>query len=100
MLDWITADMWSTSSPGSRSRFPALTLRWRPAHPPTAATSLAPNARTSLMRQTFAPPLPDALRCTWREHHRGTPAEPLVREWVAGELGGAASDLVLTRDTH
>ena len=52
------------------------------------------------MQQTFAPLLPDGLRCTWREHHRGTPAEPLVRDWLAAELGGAGSDLVLTRDAH
>jgi 4'-phosphopantetheinyl transferase len=53
-----------------------------------------------LMPQTFAPPLPEALRCTWREHHRGTPAEPLVRDWLAAELGCAGRDIVLTRDAH
>ena len=52
------------------------------------------------MPQTFAPLLPDALRCTWREHHRGAPAEPLVRDWLAAELGCAGSDIVLTRDAH
>lgn len=52
------------------------------------------------MPQDFDPALPAELRCTWREHHHGTPAEPLVRAWLATELGCAERALVLSRDAH
>lgn len=46
------------------------------------------------------PALSWGLRCTWRAHSRGAAAEPLVREWLATELGCAAADIVLARDAH
>lgn len=52
------------------------------------------------MPETLLPPLPDALHCTWRTHHRGTPAEPLVRDWLAGELGCARNAITVSRDAH
>lgn len=68
--------------------------------PSSANAVVTVDARNLLMPPPFAPLLPDALRCTWREHHRGAPAEPLVRDWLATELGCAGSDIVLTRDAH
>ena len=46
------------------------------------------------------PELPRTLRCAWRAHHRGTPAEPLVRDWLGAELDYAPAAIVLTRDLH
>jgi 4'-phosphopantetheinyl transferase len=42
----------------------------------------------------------DAPRWTWRDHARGTPAEPLVRAWLADELGLAPAAIPLRRDPH
>jgi len=47
-----------------------------------------------------APSLPGHLRLGWRPHRHGTPAEPLVRDWLAGELGTGAAALALPRDPH
>jgi 4'-phosphopantetheinyl transferase len=38
------------------------------------------------------------VHCAWRPHRPGARAEPLVREWLAGALGGAADTLPLARD--
>ncbi len=40
-------------------------------------------------------PLP---RWTWRDHARGTPAEPLVRDWLAAVLALPAAAIDLQRD--
>ena len=51
----------------------------------------------------FSPPQPLAigpLRCAWAPHHRGTPAEALVRPWLADALGLAGGALPLRRDAH
>jgi 4'-phosphopantetheinyl transferase len=48
----------------------------------------------------FPPPLPEHLRYTWRPHRHGTLAEPLVRAWLATELGTGAAGLALERDPH
>lgn len=52
------------------------------------------------MPDTHSPPLPGQLRCTWRAHARGTPAEPLVRAWLGEVLGCAPDAIVLRRDAH
>lgn len=55
------------------------------------------------MRPDRTPLHPDgagAPRWTWRDHARGTPAEPLVRHWLAGELGVAPAAIALRRDAH
>ena len=46
------------------------------------------------------PSLPGHLRLGWRPHRHGTPAEPLVRDWLAGELGTGPAALALPRDAH
>lgn len=46
--------------------------------------------------QTDAARLP---RWTWRDHARGTPAEPLVRDWLAAVLEVPAAAIELHRDT-
>jgi 4'-phosphopantetheinyl transferase len=38
-------------------------------------------------------------RWTWRDHARGTPAEPLVRDWLAAVLEVPAAAIELHRDT-
>jgi len=40
------------------------------------------------------------LHLAWREHRHGTPAEPLVRAWLAAELGADPAALALARDPH
>lgn len=40
------------------------------------------------------------VRCAWRPHRHGQPAEPLVRDWLAGELGEAAAALPIHRGEH
>jgi 4'-phosphopantetheinyl transferase len=40
------------------------------------------------------------LRCAWGPHHHGTPAEALVRPWLAAVLGLPADTLPLRRDAH
>jgi len=42
--------------------------------------------------------VPDGPRWAWRDHLRGEPAEPLVRAWLADELGLAPADIPLSRD--
>ncbi len=37
------------------------------------------------------------VRCAWRPYGPGRPAEPLAREWLAGELGTAAEALPIQR---
>jgi 4'-phosphopantetheinyl transferase len=51
----------------------------------------------------FSPPHALAigpLRCAWGPHHHGTPAETLVRPWLAGVLGLPADALPLRRDAY
>lgn len=51
----------------------------------------------------FSPPQPLAvgpLRCAWAPHQHGTPAEALVRPWLADALGQPADALPLRRDVH
>lgn len=38
-------------------------------------------------------------RWTWRDHARGTPAEPLVRDWLGAVLELPAASIELHRDT-
>jgi len=50
-------------------------------------------------------PSPDATiasapRWTWRDHRHGTPAEPLVRAWLAEELGLPGDAVPLARDAR
>jgi 4'-phosphopantetheinyl transferase len=52
------------------------------------------------MVSSFTSPTDPSPRWTWRDHRRGTPAEPLVRAWVAAELGVAEDTIRLTRDAH
>jgi 4'-phosphopantetheinyl transferase len=52
------------------------------------------------MSLSALPTLAGEPRCTWRAHRRGDAAEPLVRDWIAGELGCPAHDIVLVRDAH
>ncbi|GGJ96522.1 4'-phosphopantetheinyl transferase family protein [Luteimonas terricola] len=40
------------------------------------------------------------VRCAWRPYRHGRPAEPLVREWLSGELGTAAAALEIHRTEH
>lgn len=40
------------------------------------------------------------IRCAWRPHRHGQPAEPLVRDWLSGELGTPANRLVIHRAGH
>ena len=40
------------------------------------------------------------VRCAWRPHRHGTPAEALVRPWLAAALGAPADTLPLQRDPH
>ena len=47
-----------------------------------------------------AHPVPVPPRWTWRDHAPHVRAEPLVREWLAVQLGGEAAELALTRGTH
>src|SRR5690606_42164064 len=51
----------------------------------------------------FSPPQPLAigpLRCAWTPHRHGTPAEALVRPWLAEALGIPPATLPLRRDAH
>jgi 4'-phosphopantetheinyl transferase len=41
---------------------------------------------------------PAPPRWTWRDHAHGTPAEPLVRDWLAASLGVPPAAIVLRRD--
>ncbi|KGQ19116.1 4'-phosphopantetheinyl transferase [Lysobacter dokdonensis DS-58] len=51
------------------------------------------------MEPAFTSPEASHLpRWTWRDHARGTPATPLVRDWLGAELGVAASSVDLRRD--
>ena len=52
------------------------------------------------MPDTHSPSLPGQLHCTWRPHAHGTPAEPLVRAWIADLLGCAPAELRLRRDAR
>jgi len=59
-----------------------------------------PDAKPRFM---FSPPDELAvgpLRCAWGPHHHGTPAEALVRPWLAEALGLPAEVLPLRRDAH
>lgn len=40
------------------------------------------------------------VRCAWRPHRHGTPAEALVRPWLAEALDVPANGLPLQRDSH
>jgi 4'-phosphopantetheinyl transferase len=40
------------------------------------------------------------VRCAWRPYRHGNPAEPLVRDWLSGELGTAADALAIHRSAH
>jgi 4'-phosphopantetheinyl transferase len=40
------------------------------------------------------------VRCAWQPHRHGTPAEALVRPWLAGALGVPVEALPLRRDPH
>lgn len=40
------------------------------------------------------------IRCAWRDHRHGTPAQPLVSAWLAEELGSPADALGLYRDAR
>jgi 4'-phosphopantetheinyl transferase len=40
------------------------------------------------------------VRCAWQPHRHGDPAEPLVRTWLAGELGALPAALDITRERH
>ena len=40
------------------------------------------------------------VRCAWQAHRHGTPAEPLVRSWLATQLGGQPASLEITREVH
>lgn len=40
------------------------------------------------------------VRCAWRPYRQGQPAEPLVREWLSGELGAPAEALAIRRTGH
>src|SRR5690606_10499525 len=37
------------------------------------------------------------VRCAWGPYRAGDPAEPVVRDWLAGELGHPAGALAITR---
>src|SRR5688572_30980418 len=52
-------------------------------------------------RPTQATPRAEAVapRWTWRDHAHGTPAEPLVRAWLADEFELAPADIALRRDS-
>lgn len=52
------------------------------------------------MPETVLPDLPGQLRCAWRDHRRGEPAEPLVRAWLARELACDPAAIALSRDAH
>ena len=78
-------------------RFP-----WRPGPPPFAyftLASLVPGLFPHDMEPAFTSPDPSRLpRWTWRDHARGTPAEPLVREWLAAVFDVAPDAIALQRD--
>ncbi|CAN5615556.1 4'-phosphopantetheinyl transferase superfamily protein [soil metagenome] len=40
------------------------------------------------------------VHCAWRVHRHGTPAEPVVRRWLAGPLQSSAQSLPLHRDAR
>jgi len=40
------------------------------------------------------------VRCAWRPYRHGLRAEPLVREWLAGELDTTADALAIQRTGH
>ncbi|NZA27439.1 4'-phosphopantetheinyl transferase superfamily protein [Luteimonas sp. SJ-92] len=42
----------------------------------------------------------ESVRCAWRPHRRGQPAEPLVRDWLGGQLDIAPGALALERSAH
>lgn len=41
-----------------------------------------------------------SVRCAWRPHRHGTPAEPLVRDWLSQSLGGEAIALPFARSAR
>lgn len=41
-----------------------------------------------------------AVHCAWRPHRHGTPAEPLVRAWLAQPLGAEAAAFVFARSAR
>jgi 4'-phosphopantetheinyl transferase len=41
-----------------------------------------------------------AVRCAWQPHRHGTPAEPLVRAWLALPLGAEAAAFVFARSAR
>ena len=59
-------------------------------------------AQTHLMLPTPAlptiPALPATVRCTWQAHPRGTPSEPVVRQWLGAQLHCAPDAVALARD--
>lgn len=40
------------------------------------------------------------VRCAWQPYRHGDAAEPLVRDWLAGELGTRADTLAIHRTAH
>ncbi|MBJ6981779.1 4'-phosphopantetheinyl transferase superfamily protein [Luteimonas sp. MC1572] len=40
------------------------------------------------------------VRCAWQPYRHGEPAEPLVRTWLAVQLGGPPASLHITREMH
>jgi len=52
--------------------------------------------QTDLMVPT--PALPAAVRCAWQAHPRGTPSEPVVRQWLGTQLHCAPDAVALARD--
>lgn len=40
------------------------------------------------------------VRCAWQPHHHGTPAEPLVRAWLAQSLDAEAAAFVFARSAR
>ena len=40
------------------------------------------------------------VRCAWRAHRAGTPAEPLVRAWLGTLPDGPGADAVIARDAR
>ncbi|MGI8561382.1 MAG: 4'-phosphopantetheinyl transferase family protein [Luteimonas sp.] len=40
------------------------------------------------------------VQCAWRPHRRGSRAEPVVRDWLAGPLQADAAALPLSRDAR
>jgi 4'-phosphopantetheinyl transferase len=57
-------------------------------------------SRTPNTTSDSPPPEASQPRWTLRDHRHGTPAEPLVRAWLASELSVRADAISLVRDAH